>query len=311
MGVYFGLTTGMWQLAMMSGTSALIALGMRLKRPSSKEVVMKIRARGVFVNGRRAPNWIKLWPKAWREEYAEQLALLVASRQEQLIKVHDEPLNFVAGFGCELSLLADGPHLFLVGPTGSGKSKFLELVLSSISGSPTLLLADYKGGATLSRFGNCVTDLSPQGERESFWLGISQLLRQREEYLAIHGVASASHTSLGLVLVVVDELAHALREDRQALPALSSLAARGRSLGVHLICASQSVSGVPRELLVNLNLRVVLAGTDEVDALQLGAKSRPAKVAGVGVGLVVGGPEFRFPFRPMPIQAKLQTSRAP
>ncbi len=293
----------MWQLAMMSGLSALIALIMRFRRASAKRFEMQIRARGVFVNGRRAPRWIKLWPKAWREEYERQLHLLVAGMQTQLLKMRTEPLSFVAGFGCELNLLVDGPHLFLVGPTGSGKSKFLELALGSISGEPRLLLADYKGGATLSRFGDCVTDLTPSGERESFWAGLNRLLHEREEYLALHAVSISSQTSLEPVVVVVDELAHAIREDRQALPALSSVAARGRSLGVHLICASQSVSGIPRELLVNLNLRVVLAGTDEVDALQLGAKTRPTKIAGMGVGQVVGGPEFRFPFKPMPIRA--------
>lgn len=311
MGVFFGLGTGMWQLAMMSGLSALIAVALRFKRAESKPFVMQIRARGVFVNGRRAPRWIRFWPKPWLEEYARQVEVLLAAMHEHLVKARNEPLSFVAGFNCELNLSADGPHLFLVGPTGSGKSRFLELVLRSISGSPTLLLADYKGGATLSHFGNCVTDLSPLREREAFWLGLSNLLHDREKYLALQGVSMASQTSLEPVVVVVDELAHALREDRSALAALSSVAARGRSLGVHLICASQSVSGIPRELLVNLNLRVVLAGTDEVDALQLGAKTRPAKVPGTGVGQVVGGPEFRFPFRPMPIRGSTQSSREP
>jgi len=311
MGVFFGLSTGMWQLAMMSGLSALIALALRFKRTGSKPFAMQIRARGVFVNGRRAPRSSRFWPKPWREEYARQVEELLAGMREHLVKARNEPLSFVAGFNCELNLSDDGPHLFLVGPTGSGKSRFLELVLRSISGSPTLLLADYKGGATLSCFGNCVTDLSPVGERDAFWLGLSKLLHDREKYLALQGVSMASQTSLEPVVVVVDELAHALREDRSALAALSSVAARGRSLGVHLICASQSVSGIPRELLVNLNLRVVLAGTDEVDALQLGAKARPAKVAGMGVGQVVGGPEFRFPFRPMPIRESTQSSREP
>ena len=309
MGVAFGLATGMWQMALMSGLSALIAIGIKVARRPTKTFRLEIRARGVFVNGRRVTNQLKFWPKAWREEFARQADALYASAQQQLVKSRAEPLSFVAGFGCELNLGESGPHMFVVGPTGSGKSKFLELVLNSLSGEPQLLLADFKGGATLSPFGRCVTDLSPVSERECFWESITQLLHDRENYLALHGVSRAAETSLGFVVVVVDELAHAIREDRAALPALSALAARGRSLGVHLICASQSVSGVPRELLVNLNLRVVLAGTDEVDALQLGAKSRPAKIAGLGVGQVVGGVEFRFPFRPMPIQASQRLAR--
>jgi energy-coupling factor transporter ATP-binding protein EcfA2 len=309
MGLYFGLANGMWQFALMAGLSALVVLGVRFRRRSSETFTMQIRARGVYVNGRRVPYQIRFWPKPWREEFARQFANLLAALPQPLLKTKFDPLSFVAGFGCELNLANDGPHLFLVGPTGAGKSKFLELLLSTLSGDPELLLADFKGGASLSRFGRCVTDLSSPAEREEFWVGLGELLHDREAYLALHGVSRASETSLRSVVVVVDELAHALREDRLAHSALSAVAARGRSLGVHLICASQSVSGVPRELLVNLNLRVVLAGTDEVDALQLGAKSRPARVADLGVGQIVGGPEFRFPFRQVPLQESLPASR--
>ena len=310
MGLYFGLANGMWQMALMSGVSVVIALFMRLHR-NAGEVRLEIGKRSILVNGKptNRPYW--LWSKAWRAAYLIELKKHLAASQVGLVKTRFGSLDFLAGFGVELNLLLDGPHLFLVGPTGSGKSKFLELALGSISGSPRLLLADYKGGATLARFGECVTDLTPAGEREGFWQGLLELLREREEYMALHGVSMASETSLEPIVVVVDELAHALREDRAALIALSSVAARGRSLGVHLICASQSVSGIPRELLVNLSLRVILAGTDEVDALQLGAKHRPAKLSGVGSGLVVGGPEFRFPFRREPILENRQPFREP
>lgn len=311
MGLYFGLANGMWQMAIMAGLSALIAAGLKFRRSSTAEFRLEIRSRGIFVNGRRVSNWIRLWPRAWREEFARQFDALLANVPQELVKTDWQPLSFVAGFGYELNLATDGPHMFLVGPTGSGKSKFLELVLSSLSGAPELRLADFKGGATLSGFGACVTDLSPASEREDFWAELHRLLREREQYLVWHQVSRAAETNLPNVVVVVDELAHALREDRPALAALSAVAARGRSLGVHLICASQSVSGVPRELLVNLNLRIVLAGTDEVDALHLGAKGRPSKVSGIGVGLVVGGAEFRFPFRREPIRVKQPTFREP
>ncbi len=309
MGVFFGLSSGMWQMAVMSGISALIALLLRFRGRKSKPFRLKINQRGVFINGKRAPKYMRLWRREWREEYARQFEQLVAGLQQELLKSSFEPLSFVGGFNLELNLADLGPHLFLVGPTGSGKSRWLQLVLGSMSGEAQLLLADYKGGVTLSPFGEPITDLSTKEDREAFWSSLSILLEERERYLVVHAVARASETSLKPVVVVVDELAHALREDRGALAALSAVAARGRSLGVHLICASQSVSGVPRELLVNLNMRVILAGVDEVDALQLGAKTRPQRVAGVGAGQVIGGPEFRFPFRQVPIQVQQHSNR--
>jgi hypothetical protein len=63
------------------------------------------------------------------------------------------------------------------------------------------------------------------------------------------------------------------------------------------------VAGVPRELLVNLGLRVILAGADEVDALQLGAKATPKPKQSIGSGLAIGVGEFEFPFRPEQSQA--------
>ena len=301
MGVFYGVNTGMWQLAVMSGASALIMALVKLRR--EREFTMRITARALVVNGRRVRRPFRLWPDTWRVEYARQVQSLLATIPRQLTQARHEPLSFVCGYDLELNLERDGPHLFLVGPTGSGKSRWLNLFLNTLTGNFELKLADFKGGATLAEFGECVSDLSEGSIREAFWRSLEELLSKREHYLQLHQVSEARLTSLAPVVVVVDELAAAIRQDRAAMPALSAIAARGRSLGVHLVCANQSVSGVPRELLVNLNLRIILAGIDEVDAMQLGAKSRPQKVQGVGSGLVIGGEEFSFPFRKEPIRA--------
>lgn len=301
MGVYLGATTGMWQLAVMSAVSGVTAvLVARVRSREPKELPeVRINRRGVWVGKRRLPRSRFFWRKSWKTAVDRKLQQDFAGG---LRSARTDSLSFVAGFGFELNLLEHGPHLFLVGPTGSGKSRWLDLVLRSICGSPQLLLADYKGGATLSGFGDCVTDLCDEDVRNAFWVGLGELLEERERYLRVQGVSRAAEVNLPPVVVVVDELVHALRLDRAALPALSALAARGRSLAVHLICASQSVSGVPRELLVNLGLRVILCGTDEVDALQLGAKQKPTARAGFGSGLAVGLGEFSFPFSSEPIR---------
>jgi len=305
-GLFFGLTAGYWQMAIMAGLSALVTLLMAVpKRP------IVITRRGVFRGRFRLPDRMALWPRSWRDQYTAELARLVASLPGQLSKTDYSPLAFVAGYGLELNLATSGPHLFLVGPTGSGKSRWLNLMLETMSGEPELYLADFKGGATLSKFGRCVTDLDDPEVRQEFWGSVRELLESRERYLALHRVTSAAETSLPYAVVVVDELSHGLQLDRVALPTLSAVAARGRSLGVHLICANQSVSGVPRELLVNLNLRVALGGTDEIDALQLGAKKSPARIPGSGSGLVVGGAEFGFPFRQEPSRGSASSYRAP
>ena len=288
----------MWQLAVMSALSAATALIVSRVRARAPQVIESVQldARGVRVNGKRLGLF---WSRAEKAAVAAELERLFPPPKVNLAA----PLSFSAGLDLDLNLLSHGPHLFLVGPTGSGKSRWLHRLLSTVNGGPRLILADYKGGATLASFGTCLTDLDPPDIREGFWATLLTLLEERERYLVLHGVSRIEETGLERVLVVVDELGHALRLDRKALEALSAVAARGRSLGVHLVCANQSVAGVPRELLVNLGLRVILAGADEVDALQLGAKTTPKPKPSIGCGLVVGVGEFEFPFSSEQTQA--------
>lgn len=297
-GVYLGVSSGMWQLAVMSGLSAATALivsRVRSKSPQSIESV-RIDARGVRVNGRRLGLF---WSRAERAAVAAELERLFPPPKVNL----STPLSFSAGLELDLNLLTHGPHLFVVGPTGSGKSRWLHRLLSTLTGSPRLLLADYKGGATLESFGECVTDLDTPEVRIRFWEAALDLLEERERYLRAHRASRIEEVGLERVILVLDELGHALRMDRKAHEVLCAVAARGRSLGVHLVCANQSVAGVPRELLVNLGLRVILAGADEVDALQLGAKATPKPKQSIGTGLAIGVGEFEFPFRPEQSQA--------
>ena len=61
----------------------------------------------------------------------------------------------------------------------------------------------------------------------------------------------------------------ALAEAALASTALNSIAARGRSLGVHLVAATQSTKGVPRPMLTNLRARILLGDADPIELAQL------------------------------------------
>lgn len=170
--------------------------------------------------------------------------------------------------------LALAPHLFVVGPTGSGKSQLLRILAKSLTNRylPSelqLMLVDFKGGGLLDGLGiepwqvASLSDLD--GDRQAFWAELHTLLQQRERDPTILKPR---------VVIIVDELAEVLR-DQAACVALTSVAARGRSLGVHLVLANQGLSGVPRDLLLNLRLRVALAGVDQVELVQLGGKATP------------------------------------
>ena len=153
----------------------------------------------------------------------------------------------------DLDLVADGPHAIVGGTTGSGKSALLTAwILALAAAHPperlVLLLVDCKGGATfdplaaLPHVAGVVTDLDPEdAERAVASLGAE--LRRREQAVRDAGGQDITATGLPRLVVVVDEY-RALVDRAPDLAALfGDLAARGRSLGVHLVLCTQRPAG--------------------------------------------------------------------
>ena len=293
LGLYLGFSTGMWQLALMSFGSALIAVVVsRVRRPSPIETAT---GGNPFTSVGKKIFYLDKPLTRWRWMLSPKLRaaarLLVAERQReqnlQLVLPRLLGRGFRASMPGELcavlgeaqgaSIEADlttAPHVFVVGPTGSGKSQLLRILAKSLTNRylPTelqLMLVDFKGGGLLDGLGLepwLVANLSDlEGDRSTFWAGLHALLQKRERDPTL---------MTPRVLIIVDELAEVLR-DQAASVALTSVAARGRSLGVHLVLANQGLSGVPRDLLLNLRLRIALAGVDQVELVQLGGKASP------------------------------------
>ena len=198
----------------------------------------------------------------------------------------------------ELDLVQDGPHLFVVGPTGSGKSQFLRLLMTSATAthSPArlqLMIADFKGSALTSGLAlhpwtiNQIDDLETD-RHQDFWSQLADELNHREALLKEQQKATFDYRDPGLpqLLVIVDEVAAACKSSPRVAEVLSAVAARGRSLGVVLVVANQGLGQVPRELLLNLRLRIALSGTDQVELVQLGGQAK--KIANAENGWVSG-----------------------
>ncbi|MEU4364650.1 FtsK/SpoIIIE domain-containing protein [Promicromonospora sp. NPDC023987] len=192
------------------------------------------------------------------------------------------PLGIGAGGAAVcLDLVRDGPHLLVAGTTGSGKSELLQtLVLGlALTRSPAdlaLVLVDFKGGASLG--GACsglphvvgqVTDLEP-GLAARALAGLRAELRRRERVLVAHAVPDVAMLPAGTLprlVVVIDEF-RALADDLpEFLPGLLRVAAQGRSLGVHLVPATQRPGGaVGPDLRANVSARLALRVTDPLES---------------------------------------------
>lgn len=198
------------------------------------------------------------------------------------------PVGRTADGPHHVDLVRDGPHVLVGGTTGSGKSQFLRTLVAglAVSCSPdevAFVLVDFKGG---SAFGACrdlphvvglVTDLDEHlVDRALTSLGAE--LRRRERLFAAVGAAdldayrmtSSAPEPLPRLVVVVDELKALVDEVPRFLDGLVRLAALGRSLGVHLVLATQRPSGaVTPAVQANVNLRLAFRVRDRADSVDV------------------------------------------
>ena len=181
----------------------------------------------------------------------------------------------------EIDLCRQGPHALIAGTTGSGKSELLQTLIAGLAlNHPpdrcSFLLVDYKGGAAFAEAAalphtvGLVTDLDGQGTSRAL-RSLGAELTRREEVLSAHQVADIAALPAGVdlarLVIVVDEFATLAEELPSFVPGLVAIAQRGRSLGVHLVLATQRPGGVVSpEIRANCTLRLCLRTTDEADS---------------------------------------------
>lgn len=194
------------------------------------------------------------------------------------------PVGVSSGGITHLDLRRDGPHGLTAGTTGAGKSEFLQSLVASLAASHpanelTFILVDYKGGAA---FAGCVglphtvgffTDLDAHLAERAL-ISLNAELRRREHVLAEAGAKDLidlerrfPERAPANLLIVFDEFAFLKKEVPEFVAGVIDIAQRGRSLGVHLMLATQRPSGVVDDnIRANTNLRIALRIADEADS---------------------------------------------
>ncbi len=183
-----------------------------------------------------------------------------------------------------VDLVADGPHALVAGTTGSGKSELLQTLVAALAANHppdeiNFLLIDYKGGAAfadcarLPHTAGLVTDLDPYLTERALRSLHSELRRRERLFAATGSTDLAAYRAVGRaepiarLVIVVDEFATLADELPDFVRGLVAVAQRGRSLGVHLVLATQRPgSSVSAEIRANTSLRIALRVTDAAES---------------------------------------------
>ncbi|MCD7817852.1 MAG: type VII secretion protein EssC, partial [Lachnospiraceae bacterium] len=217
-------------------------------------------------------------------------------------------------FYLDLHENAHGPHGLVAGMTGSGKSEFIiTYVLSlAVNYSPddvAFILIDYKGGGLVGAFDNeqyrlphlagTITNLDGAAINRSL-LSIQSELRRRQvifnearrvsnegtmdiykyQKLYRNGVVSEPIPHL---MIISDEFAELKTQQPEFMTQLISTARIGRSLGVHLILATQKPSGVVNDQIwANSKFKVCLKVQDRADSMDMLKRPDAAELVETG-----------------------------
>ncbi|SEL31204.1 type VII secretion protein EccCa [Streptacidiphilus jiangxiensis] len=191
----------------------------------------------------------------WRPRQAQSARLLVPLGVTEDGEVIELDLKESAQGGM-------GPHGLLIGATGSGKSELLRTLVIGLAATHSsevlnLVLVDFKGGATflnmdrLPHTSAVITNLADEIHlvdrmRDSIngeMIRRQELLREAG-YSSLFDYEKARHAGAELaplpsLLVVVDEFSELLASKPEFVDLFVSIGRLGRSLGVHLLLASQ------------------------------------------------------------------------
>ncbi|WP_049558520.1 FtsK/SpoIIIE domain-containing protein [Nonomuraea sp. SBT364] len=220
-----------------------------------------------------------------------------------------------------VDLAADGPHTMLGGATGAGKSILLQTLVTSLllANRPdelNLVLVDFKGGSAFLPFEHCphvvglirstgdtAADVFDEAAALRVLASVRAEVRRREAILARYGGEIDAYWAAGgrlpRLVMVFDEFARVLETSPDFLRELVNVAAKGRSLGMHLVLATQSLQGkLSPELKNNISLRITLRQNEPSDSTEVlgvpDAAAIPSRLRGRGMIMRVGA-EQRTP----------------
>lgn len=215
-----------------------------------------------------------------RNRYPQSLPAPVGVRsggKEVLLNLHDK-----------MERKGHGPHGLIAGTTGSGKSEAIQSLIAGLAlryhpHEMAFMLIDYKGGGMSNTFDGLphvvatITNLEGGNLIERAQISLRAELERRQRLFNEAGnlqhideyyrSAWREKEPLPHLVIVIDEFAQLKKDHPDFMSELISVAAIGRTLGVHLILATQKPAGVVDDKIwSNARFRICLRVQDDADS---------------------------------------------
>lgn len=203
-----------------------------------------------------------------------------------------------------------GPHGLVAGMTGSGKSEFiisyiLSMAINYHPSEVSFILIDYKGGGLAGAFENLphiagtITNLDGSAVNRSLISIQSELRRRQAIFNEARKIANEGTIDIykyqrlyrdGIVstpvphlFIISDEFAELKAQQPEFMHQLISASRIGRSLGIHLILATQKPSGVvDDQIWSNTRFRVCLKVQEKSDSMDMIKRPDAAELSNTG-----------------------------
>ena len=209
---------------------------------------------------------------------------------------------------------AHGPHGLLAGTTGSGKSELLQswILSMAVNYHPhdvNFVIIDYKGGGMsdlmepLPHVVGKITNIDRNISRSL--IAIKSELRRRQKLFAKYKVNNINkyqraydegiaEERLPHLIIVTDEFAELKKEEPEFMTELNSVATIGRSLGIHMLLATQRPAGVVTDQInSNVKFRICMKVQDVADSREMLKRSDAARITQAGRAYIrVGEDEY-------------------